>query len=89
MDDYEGDFETIAHFLNPTEAHVICSCLVAGGIPAMVADANLVQANALLTIAVGGVRVLVPAMYLAAAKKLIDAFNRGDLALPEGEEAHP
>ena len=86
MDDYEGDFEAIAHFLNPTEAHVMCSCLVAGGVPAMVADANLVQMNDLLTFAVGGVRLLVPASYMTKAKEIIEAFNRGDLALPDDDE---
>jgi len=79
--EYEGDFETVARFLNPTDAHVVCSCLGAAGVPAMVADANLVQTNALWTVAVGGVRVLVPASRVVEAKQVIEAFGRGDFAL--------
>jgi hypothetical protein len=81
-DGYEGDFVTVARFLNPTDAHIICACLEAAGIPAFVADANLVQMNSLWAIALGGVRVLVPATRVAEAKHVIAAFNRGDFALP-------
>jgi hypothetical protein len=80
---YEGDFETVARFLNPTDAHITCACLEAAGVPAFVADANLVQLNSLLAIALGGVRVLVPASRVAEAKDVIRAFNRGDFALPD------
>jgi hypothetical protein len=80
---YEGDFETVARFLNPIDAHLICACLEAAGVPASVADANLVQTNSLWAIALGGVRVLVPASRVAEAKDVIEAFNRGDFALPD------
>lgn len=86
MDDSEGDFEIFAHYLNPTDAHVICSCLVAGGVPAMVADANLVQMNDLWAFAVGGVRILVPTSHMAKAREIIEAFERGDLALSDSDE---
>jgi hypothetical protein len=56
--------------------------LEAAGVPAVVADANLVQMNSLWAIALGGVRVLVPASRVAEAKDVIAAFNRGDFALP-------
>lgn len=79
---YEGAFETVARFLNPTDAYIICACLEAAGVPASVADANLVQMNNLWAIALGGVRVLVPATRVAEAKDVIAAFNRGDFALP-------
>jgi len=86
MDDSEDDFEIFAHYLNPTDAHVICSCLVAGGVPAMVADANLVQMNDLLAFAVGGVRVLVPTSHMAKAREILEAFDRGDLTLSENDD---
>lgn len=81
---YEGDFETVARFLNPTDAHITCACLEAAGVPAYVADANIVQMNSLFAIAFGGVRVLVPASRVAEAKDVIQAFNRGDFALSDG-----
>lgn len=80
---YEGDFKTVARFLNPSDAHITCAYLEAAGVPAFVADANLVQLNSLLAIALGGVRVLVPASRVAEAKDVIQAFNRGDFALPD------
>jgi hypothetical protein len=84
--EYEGDFETVARFLNPTDAHIVCSCLQAAGVPAAVADANLVQMGTLWAAAVGGVRILVPAARVAEAREVIAAYNRGDYALPdEGE----
>ena len=86
MDDSEDDFEIFAHYLNPTDAHVICSCLVAGGVPAMVADANLVQMNDLLAFAVGGVRILVPTSHKAKAREILEAFDRGDLTLSENDD---
>lgn len=82
-DHYEGDFETVARFLNPTDAHIVCACLEAAGLPSVVADANLVQTNALWAIAIGGARVLAPASRIAEAKEIVEAFNRGDFTLPE------
>lgn len=81
----DGDFEIFEQVLDPTEAHLRCACLVAGGIPAMLADANLVQTNDLLSLAVGGVRILVPTAYISKAQAIIEAFERGDLALADDE----
>lgn len=86
--EYEGDFETVARFLNPTDAHIVCSCLKAAGVQAVVADANLAQTNSLWIIALGGTRVLVTASHVAEAKKVIEAFNRGDYALPNNGDSY-
>lgn len=40
---YERDYQTVAQFLNPIDAHLVCSRLWAAGVQAYVADANLVQ----------------------------------------------
>jgi hypothetical protein len=64
----------------------VTGCLVAAGIPAVVADDNLVQTDSLLTPALGGVRILAPEAYLERAKEVIDAFNRGDYALDENAD---
>ena len=82
----EGDFVTVAQFLNPTDAHIVCSCLEAAGVPAVVADANLMQMNSLWTVAFGGVRIRVPSTRATEAREVIDAFNRGDFALPDEDE---
>lgn len=87
--DYPGDLQTVARYLNPTDAHIVCGCLVAAGVPAIVADANVVQANSLWTVALGGVRVLVPAPRLAEARDVIEALGRGEFALPDDEVRGP
>lgn len=85
-DRYEGDFVTLARFLDPIQAQVACGCLEASGVPAMVADANLVQTNALWSIAIGGARVLVPASRLGEAEAVMAAFRRGDFALRDDDD---
>ncbi len=82
----QGEFTMVARFLNPMDAHVVCACLEGNGIPAILADQHMVHMNSLLNIAVGGIRVLVPARRVAEAMEIIDAFNRGDLALAEDED---
>lgn len=84
--EYEGDFVTVAQYLNPINAHIVCACLEAAGVPAVVADANLVQLNALWSVAVGGVRIRVPASRVTEAREVIAAYNRGDFALPDDTE---
>jgi len=81
--DYQGDMTIVARYLTPTEAHMLCSCLNAGGVPAEAGDTNLVQAHSLLAGAVGGASIRVPANYVAEARELIAAFKRGDFALDE------
>ena len=82
----ESDFVTVAQFLDPTEAHIVCSCLEAAGVPAVVADANLVQLNSLWAVAFGGVRIRVPSARATEAREVIEAFNRGDFSLPDEDE---
>jgi hypothetical protein len=81
----QGDFVIVARYLDATDAHVVCSCLQAAGLDAMLGDANLVQTNALWSIALGGARVLVPASQLDEATAVIAAFERGDFALPDDQ----
>jgi hypothetical protein len=77
------DFVTVARYFVPTEAHIVCGCLLAAGVPAAVADAHLNQTDSLLTPALGGVRILVPASCLRQAKEVIDAYNRGEYQLED------
>ena len=77
------DLFAVAHYLVPIDAHMAQGCLVAAGIPAVVADANHAQAYQLITPAMGGVRVLVPLSYLQQAAEVLEALARGDFALSD------
>ncbi|MES2130201.1 MAG: DUF2007 domain-containing protein [Pseudomonadota bacterium] len=80
------DLLEVARYFVPTEAHIVQGCLAASGVPAVVADANLVQTNSLWTAALGGVRILVPESFLAQAQAIIAAFERGDYQLNENDD---
>ena len=80
-----SEFCTVARYLIPTAAHVVCGCLQAAGIAAVVVDDQYVQSNLLLAPATGGVRVLVPEQDLPLAREVLQAFERGDIAL--GDDA--
>lgn len=77
------DLITVAQFMVPTDAFMAQGCLVAAGIPAVVADANHAQAYQLIIPALGGVRVQVPEAYLQQAHEALQALARGDFALDE------
>ena len=80
---HDGDMCLVVRHLTPTEAHVQCSFLQSAGIPAQVADVNLVQAHALLSLAVGGASIRVPEAFLAQAQQLLQAMQHGDFALDD------
>ena len=73
----------IARFFTVVEADMLQSRLEADGVPAVVADAQTVQANPLLAVAIGGVRVLVPESYVDRARAIVGAVDRGDYALDD------
>ena len=79
------DLVELARYLVPLEATLVQGCLVAAGVPAVLADAHLVQTDFLLAPALGGVRILVPQDHLAAGQAALAAFERGEFAL--GEDA--
>ncbi len=85
-----GDLMVVARFFTPTDAYMLKSCLEANGVPAVVADAHLVQANQFLTTAVGGVRVLVPQSHFEQGMAVRKAFEAGEYELDDdfdvGEE---
>jgi hypothetical protein len=84
---YLGDMVILERSLTPTEAHMLCSCLQSAGIHADAGDTHMVQANSLLSIAVGGASVRVPSTQLAEAKDVVAAFHRGDFDL--GDDFNP
>ena len=83
-DPTDGDWQTLVTFFSPTEAFLLRGCLQAGGVPAMVADAHLVQTHSLLAGAIP-VRVMVPERLVAQAEKVVEAYQRGDFTLPDDE----
>ena len=78
---YWGDFTTLRTHLTPTEAHLYQACLEQAGIPAVVGDANMVQAYSLIFSALGGASLRVPADLVAHANAVLAAWARGDFAL--------
>ena len=85
--DYQGDWVVVVQYLSFAEVHILRSLLQNAGIPAEVADAQLVQTDALLIPALRGARLRVPATRLEEAREVIAAFRRGDFEL--GEDFEP
>lgn len=83
VDAGHGELKVVARFFAPTDAYLLQSCLEAHGVPAVVADANLVQANQFLTTAVGGVRVLVPESHFERGMAVRKSFDAGEFALDD------
>jgi hypothetical protein len=77
------DLVELARYLIPMEAGLVQGCLAASGVPAVLADAHLVQTDLLLAPALGGVRILVPQAHLQEAQAVLEAFQRGEFALDE------
>lgn len=81
-----GDLVAVAQFYTPTEAYILAGRLTAEGIPAFVADVHATQAQPHLAIVTGGVRVLVHEAESDRALHIVDAFNRGEFDIAEGED---
>ncbi|MFY9476443.1 MAG: hypothetical protein WAQ08_02040 [Aquabacterium sp.] len=64
---------------------MIEGALRAAGLDAHALDANLSQAHSFLTVALGGVRVVVPAGQLDAARDVLKALDQGELQLEDDE----
>ena len=85
-----GDLVTVTRVFNSLEAEMLRGCLEAEGIPAMLGDAQTIQTDTLLTVALGGIRVMVPAPFADAARQTVEAFERGALAIDElPDDAEP
>jgi hypothetical protein len=87
--EYQGDWVIVAQYLSFAEVHILRSLLQGAGIPAEVADAQLVQTDALLIPALRGARLRVPETRVAEAREVIAAFRRGDFELGEDFEPGP
>lgn len=77
------DLVTVTHSFNSLEAEMLRGCLEAQDIPATLGDAQTIQTDTLLTAAMGGIRVMVPAPFADAARRVVAEFERGELAIDE------
>lgn len=90
MHDQDPDaWTTVARFTDTVEAQLLQGRLQADGIEAFLADRNHVQADPLIALALGGVRVQVKARDVAAAQTVIAALASGDYALDENFDPGP
>ena len=72
---------TVASYLDPIEAHIVCGRLQAEGIDAIVSDDQTNLANWEWRQAIGGTRVRVAEDQVAAARALIADLDRGAFSL--------
>ncbi len=68
----------IATYLDPLEAEIARGLLESEGIPASLADENLVRMNWSFALAVGGVRLLVPPEAADAARAVLERQRNGE-----------
>ena len=85
--DEDIDLVTVAQFANPLKANVLRACLESHGIFAYCWGEHLGVANIFMSIAGGGVRVQVRSDQVDQAREVIAAFERGDFALDDEEQA--
>ena len=83
---YAGDMTIVACCLSTLDGELLRGRLLAEGIPATLADNYLVNANALWTPAIGGVRIRVPATFEVSARRVIADFESGALALADDDD---
>ncbi|WP_426103156.1 DUF2007 domain-containing protein [Massilia sp. TSP1-1-2] len=81
------DLFMVGRYLDPIEAHLARGCLVAAGIPAVVADDNM--SNQPMVPVMGGVRVLVPESFIQQSQEVLAALARGDYALGDDADVGP
>ena len=76
-----GQWVTIDRYFHPTEAHIAAGKLQAEGIPVFLLGINHASTNWLITTAIGGIQVQVPADQAADARAIlaeIDAAQRAE-----------
>jgi hypothetical protein len=78
-------FATVARSLEPLQIEMLRARLRAEGIDAFTVDSGINQANALIAIAVGGVRLMVPRESADEARRIIQLIRAGSFALRDDE----
>lgn len=85
-DPTSDDFVCVATLDSPTEAHLLKGVLEAVHLTPHLADEHMVRNYSLLSPALGGVRVLVPASEVAAAHRAIAELEAGAYRLDDDNE---
>jgi len=67
----EPNWTTVDRFFHPTDAHIAAGKLESEGIPVFLLGINHASANWLLSNALGGIRIQVPAKYVDDARKIL------------------
>lgn len=80
---------TVASYLDPIEAHIVCGRLQAEGIDAVVSDDHTNLANWEWRQAIGGTRVRVAEEQFEAARALIADLDRGAFSLDPDTAGRP
>lgn len=81
----EVSFTTVARSLEPLQIEMLRARLRAEGIDAFAVDAGMNQINPLYSIAVGGVRLMVPRESAEEARRIIGLVKSGQFALRDDE----
>lgn len=79
-------FTTIAHYHDPIEAHIARGLLASQGIDAHLGDEHLMMANWEWRLAVGGVKLRVPAEQAQRAREVLRAAENGEYVLEDDAE---
>jgi hypothetical protein len=79
-------FVMVARSLEPWQIEILRARLQAEGIDAFVADGGINKANPFYSIAVGGVRLMVPQASSAQALRIVELVRSGQFALRDDEE---
>ena len=85
------DLVTVERFTNPLEAHIARGLLESEGIPASLGSEHHVWASWPISQALGGVRLQVPAEYVARSRDVLARWRRGEYqqALEEEQALEP
>lgn len=84
----QGDvsFVTVARSLEPLQIEMLRARLKAEGIEAFAVDAGINQINPLVSIAVGGVRLMVPRESADEARRIVELVKAGRFALRDDDD---
>lgn len=69
---------TVDLFFHPTDAHIAAGRVESEGIPVFLLGINHASVNWLLSIALGGIQLQVPAQFVADARTMLTEFGPGE-----------
>jgi hypothetical protein len=84
-----GPLKLCARYFSPIDAQVLAACLASEGLSPVVMDVDTILATGALfsSLPRGGVRVMVPESQLDAALAIRAAYDAGEMAIDENDDA--